>query len=394
MRSFTSSSEGRFVVALAMTFAVLVGGWEAVLRLRAGASARTAFDRPSLATSAAPGEQAERWVVFGNCLVMTGISPRQLEAELADGKPRTIVDIAAHEQSPLAFFDYLRRAGFHPDVVVANVSSWLNGTNFDQEADLVAKSDPLRLLGDARPAAPGAPGQREQAFRKAGDAGQGEAQRAAEAALARWGSTHARVLARRHHLFDYLLFLGTLATTASLDDALYQLNMQAWFAVTEHETDGLGFLGLHVRYRDDWDTGLERMADRSLQRLRLSRLLTPRYWALLDEQIGYFQAKGTQIVLVRMPEHPRIRAFNDETYDVSARLRGYEERRGVTVVDLSQLGPPAGVRLFDAVHPDADAAHVITRELGARLRERRGLVGGTGAGAGGEAADRRPPGGG
>ena len=61
--------------------------------------------------------------------------------------------------------------------------------------------------------------------------------------------------------------------------------------------------------------------------------------------------------------------FNDEAYGLAARFRSLEEG-GVTVLDLSGLGPADGVHLFDAVHPDAPAAEVITRDLGTRLRAR------------------------
>jgi hypothetical protein len=144
--------------------------------------------------------------------------------------------------------------------------------------------------------------------------------------------------------------------------------MQSWFRVTSSETDGSGYLGLHVRYRDDWSRGLDRMAERSLQRLRLSNMLTAQYWSRLEEDVRDFRSHGTQVLFVRMPEHPKIRAFNDEAYAVPERLRALEERTGAPVLDLSRLGPSDDVHLFDAVHPDAKAAEVITREIGVWLR--------------------------
>jgi hypothetical protein len=179
-----------------------------------------------------------------------------------------------------------------------------------------------------------------------------------------------KTIGHRYHLFDYSLFIGTLATTANLDNALYQLNMQSWFRVTGSETDGLGFVGLRVSYRDDWTVGLERMAERSLQRLRLSRLLTTRYWSLVTEHVKDFKSHGTQIVFVRMPEHPKIREFNDRTYDLPQRLHDLGELAGTPELDLSQLGPAEGVHLFDGVHPDADAAEVITHEIARSLKGR------------------------
>lgn len=373
MRSSTSSSEARFVAAALLTFFALLSGWEWILRRHASAAIEFAIDKPKLAATA---ERESEWVVFGNCLMMTGVSPKKLDDLLADGRRRTIVNISMHEQSPIAFFEYLRRADHYPDVIVANVSSWLNGTNFEQEGDLLAQADPLGLMG-RRPgaAADGSEPGRDQAFRSAGDLGQGSFQQLTERRLAEWAGTHVSAVGHRYHLFDYSMFLWSLVTSGSLDTALYQLNMQSWFTVTESETDGLGYLGLHVRYGADWSTGLDRMAERSLQRLRLSNLLTPRYWALLEEQVRFFQEHGTTIVFVRMPEHPKIRAFNEERYAISARMGDLERRTGAPVIDLSTLGPSEGVHLFDAVHPDSRAADVITREVGTWLRTRGGDLG-------------------
>ena len=375
MRSSTSSSEARFVAALAMTFGVLLGVWELVLRQRASETVDFVIDRPPITSSTSGGEE---WLIFGNCLMMTGVSPARLDQHLSHDRGRTIINIAAHEQSPIAFFEYLRRTAHYPDVVVANVSSWLNGTNFEQEGALVTQADPL---GVGRGAVTGSRPSGDQAYRQMGEASTGGVQSRTEDALSAWTGKRLRVVGHRYHLFDWSLFFATLVTTADLDNALYQLNMQAWFRVKSSETDGRGFVGLHVAYRDDWSAGLERMAERSLQRLRLSRSLTSRYWSLLEDHVRHFEDHGTRVVIVRMPEHPRIRQFNDETYDVPLRLRQVEERTGAPVYDLSQLGPADGVRLFDAVHPDADAAEVITRKIGNWLDSKRITVG--------QAADRR-----
>ncbi len=388
MRSFTSSSEARFLAALVVTFFVLLAGWERLLRGRASATVDFAIDRPAIAADASRGEE---WVIFGNCLMMTGVSPKLLSTELADSRDRTIVNIATHEQSPLAYFDYLRRTEHYPDVIIANVSSWLNGTNFEQEGVLVMQADPLGLRPRDVPgssvaaAGAGEIASNEQAYRQA-SAPDGQVQKKVEGTLSRWASQRVLALGRRYHLFDYALFLGTLGSSGNLDNALYQLNMQSWFRVTGSETDGLGFLGLHVEYRDDWNTGLERMAERSLQRLRLTRLLTERYWSLLDEHVRHFQQHGSKVVLVRMPEHPKIREFNDSTYQVPEQLRGIEGRTGSSVLDISRLGVSEGVHLFDAVHPDAQAAQRITREIASGLRS-RGLT------VVGSAKEHRPGGG-
>lgn len=349
----------------AVTFLVLVGAWEGVLRARAGAAVDFTIARPQTAPS---DEAGEEWLLLGNCLVMTGVSPKALDEQLGAGGARRILNIATHEQSPLAYFTYLQRTGRYPRVVVANVSSWLNGTNFEQEAAHVAAADPLGL-GTAPAAAPErgvASG--EQVYRTGGEA-VGRVQTHVEDVLSREAAAHLRAFGKRYHLFDYALFLGVLATTASLDQALYQLNVQSWFRVRGSETDGQGFVGIDVDYADDWPSGVERMAERSLQRLRLSRMLTPRYWELLEEGVRDLRAHGTRVVLVRLPEHPKIRAFNEERYEISSRVRQVASDTGAEALDLSALGPEEGVRLFDGVHPDASGAGVITRAIGASLRE-------------------------
>ena len=382
MRSFTSSSEARFVVALALTFCVLATGWEVVLRRRGSAAVDvTQMNGPALDVGSK--SRGELWVLFGNCLVMTGVSPRLLTEQLASDpeRERTVVNIAGHEQSPIAFFEYLKREGRYPDVIISNVSSWLNGTNFEQEGDLVTKQDPLSL-GSAPRVVRTSDGQ--QAYKQDAPAGSGAVQASVEASLTQWSNKHVQVLGHRYHLFDYGLFLAKLTTTADLDASLYQLGMQSWFRVLETETDGRGYLGFKIEYRADWAQGLEQMADRVLQRLRLSRLLTPRYWSLLEGYVREFQSHGTRVLFVRMPEHPRIRAFNDEAYELTSHLHALEQA-GAPVLDLSRLGPADGVRLFDAVHPDAAAAEVITREIGAWPRARA---------AGGGLGQRRRTGGG
>lgn len=361
MPSSTSSSDRRFLLAAALTFAVLFAIWETVLRVNAGATVEFALERPALSASSATGE---RWLVFGNCLVMTGISPKSLDEQLGSGE-RWIVNIAAHEQSPIAFFDYLRRAQLYPDVVLLNVSSWINSTNFEQESHRVLEEDPL-TLGTKQVKKASA----QQAFRDDSELGAGKLQKRVEAVIADVIGDTSQVVAHKYHLFDFAMFLGTLATSGDLDNALYQLQIQSWFKVTTSTTDGRGWLGVEVDYRSDWSDGVDRMAERYLKRMRFSRMLTPDYWSTLEAAIREFQHRGTRVKLIRMPEHPAIRAFNDETYAVSTRMRELAQRTGATMLDLSTLGPADGVRLFDAVHPDVQAADVITQRIADALRAR------------------------
>jgi len=334
-----------------------------VLRARAGETVEFAIIRPQMTV---PTTAGEKWIVFGNCLVMTGVSPTQISAELPPRRDRVILNIASHEQSPIAYFEYLRRAQQYPDVIITNVSSWINGTNFEQETQLMTQLDPLGIATAPKP--DGATPAKGGAYRHQDALGGGKLQTRVEETIARTLGENVQVIGHRYHLFDFLMFLGTLARTADLDNALYQLQIQSWFRVGSSETDGNGFVGLHVDYRADWPTGVDVMAERYLKRMRLSRLLTPAYWSLLEENIRDFQSHGTHVLLVRMPEHPKIRAFNNETYELPGRLAGLANRTSVKVLDLSELGPAEGVHLFDSVHPDAAAADVITRRLGSWLR--------------------------
>jgi len=113
------------------------------------------------------------------------------------------------------------------------------------------------------------------------------------------------------------------------------------------------------------------MAGRYLKRMRFSRMLTAEYWSTLESSIREFRQHGTRIKLVRMPEHPAIREFNDATYSVSTQMRDIAQRTGATVLDLSALGPAEGVRLFDGVHPDVDAARVITRRIAEAIQAQK-----------------------
>jgi hypothetical protein len=358
----------RFSAVLAATFLVLVGAWEGVLRARSGVSPNFAFDPPPVDMSKSTAQ--ERWVLFGNCLVMTGISPRDITTDLGEDKNRLIVNIAEHEQSPIAFFEYLRQHHNYPSVVITNVSSWISGTNFDGDAALVVDNDPLGLGRAAKTEEAHSPSANtaQQAFRKDDGAGEGKLQTTAENDLSIAIGTHVRAAGHRYHLFDFGLFTGKLATTGDLDEALYQLNMQSWFTVKGNQSDGAGWIGFDVAYRDDWSQGLDKMAERSLQRLRLSRNLNEKYWDRLEADLREFRAHGTRVFIVRMPEHPLIRKFHEEAYGLNGKLRGIEERTSSPVLDLSELGPADGVRLFDAIHPDAKAAAVITHSVSSWLK--------------------------
>jgi hypothetical protein len=248
------------------------------------------------------------------------------------------------------------------------VSSWIRSTNFDQETAQVTQLDPLGIVAKSqRGAAP------EQSYGHIHTGSVGEWQKDVEDTLAHWVSDHTWAVGHRYHLFDFSLFLSTLAATRDLDNALYQLNIQSWFSITASDTDGRGWVGIRASYRDSWASGLDIMAERYLKRMRLSNLLTDRYWQLLEDDIRDFQHHGTHVYLVRLPEHPEIREFNNVHYQLPERLSELGRRTATPVLDLSGMGPADGVHLFDSVHPDEAAARVITHRLAIWLRERGDL---------------------
>jgi hypothetical protein len=348
------------LAGFALTLGVLLGAWEAVLRGHGSAVVDLPLKKLPPVTE---GSGSEEWLLFGNCLVTTGISPRQMNSELSENPDRRIRNIAWHEASPISFFEYLKRENHYPAVAIANVSSWVDSNNFDQESALLIAKDPL----DLHPPLSATENKNEPDAYSTTSVSP-DPQHVAEKQLSAWIGHHWLAVGHRYHLFDFSMFAGTLATGHGLDDSLYQLNMQSWFYVRGSETDGYGWLGLDIGYRADWTHGLDKMADRTLQRLRFTRVLDANYWRRIEAGADDLAKHGTRVFLLRMPEHPRIRAFNDEAYDMPSRLNGIAERTGASVIDLTALGPAEGVRLFDAIHPDKEAAVVITRELSSWIR--------------------------
>lgn len=347
----------RFFLAFLLALAILLGAWEWVLRASGARETWPGLADLSYTRSLASGKE---WLVFGNCLVMNGVSGTRLAEIVSESAPPRIINAAQHEQSPLAFFHYLRSSGRYPPVIISNVSSWLNSTNFIKEGESMLAVDPLRIRavkGDAAAAA-GTDDTRPQA----------SFQQRVEEGLSDRINTGLISLGKRYHLFDFSLFLWKLLTTFDLEASLYQLRIQSWYSVVSARPDGTGFLGFEVDYQDSWTRGVDIMAEMQLQRMRRVNFLNDAYWQTLEENIDHFSAHGSRILLVRMPEHPDIRTFNDRTYRITERVKAMSERHNLPYLDLSGLGPEQGVRLFDAVHPDAQSSEVITTLIGEWVR--------------------------
>lgn len=357
MRSSISSSDTRFFLSFLLVLAVLLGAWE--WALRASGARETAPDLSALsyARSLTSGQE---WLVFGNCLVMNGVSGTRLGQVISEFSPPRIVNAAQHEQSPLAFFHYLRSTGRYPPVIITNVSSWLNTTNFVKEGENMLAVDPLGLKS-ARASSP--TGGQDAAVKPAASP-----QQRIEQALSERINASLISLGKRYHLFDFSLFLWKLLTTLDLEASLYQLRIQSWYSVISAQADGSGFLGFEVEYQDSWTRGVDIMAEMQLQRMRQVNFLNDEYWQAFEDDIADFGAHGSRIFLVRMPEHPAIRTFNDSRYWITERVIAMAERHNLSYLDLSDLGPEQGVRLFDAVHPDAQSSQVITARIGEWIR--------------------------
>jgi hypothetical protein len=360
MLSYISNSDRRFLAVFAVVFLLLAGAWDFVVRKYAGVPI-VAESGPAVPASGQNGPHT--WLVFGNCLVLNGVSTGMLAAEI--NSDTRILNLSRHEQSPLAYFHYLRKGNYYPPVIVTNVSSWLNSTNFSQEGELLARADPLGLFrrDDAGKADPvwtedvSTISEPENDNRRA----------VIESRLSSTLASGFPSLGKRYHLFDYTGFLWQLIRTRDLDAALYQIGLQSWFQVIGSEVDGSGHLGIKVRYTPAWERNLDVMAEKQLQRMRVAKFLDEEYWRQLEEHLRHFRINGTRVFLVRMPEHPSIRAFNDETYNVPAHLANLSVRTDTPTLDLSDLGLSDGIRLFDAVHPDAEGSRIITQRIAAWL---------------------------
>lgn len=336
---------------------MLLGAWEWALRASGARETWPGLADLSYTRSLASNQE---WLVFGNCLVMNGVSGTRLARIVSESSPPRIINAAQHEQSPMAFFHYLRSSERYPPVIISNVSSWLNSTNFIKEGEVMLAVDPLRLRPDKGNA--GAEASTKDAKPPT------SFQFRVEQGLSDWINASIISLGKRYHLFDFGLFLWKLLTTFDLEVSLYQLRIQSWYSVVSAHPDGAGFLGFEVEYQDSWTRGVDIMAEMQLQRMRQVNFLNDEYWQALEDNIAHFGARGSRILLVRMPEHPAIRSFNDATYGINEKVKRIAARHQLPYLDLSDLGPEQGVRLFDAVHPDARSSEVITARIGEWIR--------------------------
>jgi hypothetical protein len=302
------------------------------------------------------------WIAFGNCLVMNGVSPKVMlerwrEQNTNAQLPR-VVNAAEHEFAPQAYLQYLKSVDHFPSVVIANVSGWLNSDNFDVAASELAADNPLGLGTDVakKPTLV----EIETTF-----------QEETEVFLHKKLGEVMRLTHKKHHLFDFSLFLAMLGKSWDLEKSFYQLRMQRWFKLLSEQDDGFGSLAFEVDYGPNWQSGVQTMVDQQLIRARLGYFLTESYWTSLEELIKEFNQYGTRFVMMRMPEHPDIFAFYEKKYGINEKLTKLAENPKVEFVNLNVDEVREQIRLFDAVHPDFLSAKFMSTYLADELVKRQ-----------------------
>lgn len=357
MPSSISSSRRRWLALL--SFALVLGGlmaaWEWVVR--ANYNPPVAINYASSQVTA-HDPAADHWLAFGNCLVLNGVSPGymfdQWQQQAQIPQLPTFHNISQHEHSPIAYLAYLERAGYYPGVIITNVSSWLDSANHELETEHLVKLDPLNLFGKTGSDSGFAVG-------VAATAAADSLQQRTETALQQSVDGVLKQAEKRYHLFDFALFIYHLLGSGNLEQSLYQLGLQSWYQVDATQEDGFGQIAFDIAYTDRWQQAQETMAQKQLLRMRAGTFLTPRFWQTLREQTERFSQRGTRILLLRMPEHPQIRAFNEQRYAISEHLTRLQQQTGIAVLDLEQHLAPGEVRLYDAVHPDRAGGERISR---------------------------------
>ncbi len=357
--SETAKTPSRYlsVVSFLTTFFVLMLGWELVIRSHYNPAVARVVEAPP-----AHGDEIDperEWLVFGNCLVLNGISPEVFHDVWHEERPEALLprfrNLAKHEYAPQAYLSYLRQNNYYPEVVVFNVSSWLNSDNFQAEAVQLEKEDLLGIRD-------GAKGESAEFVVGTTEHDDKTFQGSVESALHGHLSKVLRMSEKNYHLFDFGMFLRSLVTSRDLNRSLYQLQIQSWYKLKAQHRDGHGQMAFEVGYSTDWEQALAIMTEKQLSRMRLGNFLTKSFWGSLETEIGNFRKHGTRVVLLRMPEHPEIHRFNEATYSLSKNMRELANRTNAELLDIND-DPEfmASIQLYDGVHPDQRGSIRISR---------------------------------
>jgi hypothetical protein len=342
------------IIIFTALFLTLMCLWEIVIRNYYNPPIAIDYSKKEMVLPDEPN-----WLIFGNCLVLNGLSPKKIISELMVNKhgnyniPK-VLNISQHEHSPIAYFSYLDKAGYYPDIIFANISSWLNGTNFELETEQLINLDPLDIYSTSD--------KNTNLDIKNNTTADIIFSKKIETTLQHITAENIKQSNKRYHLFDYSLFLYEFLKTLNLNESLYNLRIQSWFKVNAIEKDGYGFLGLRVDYNNSWQRGYDVMAEKQLLRIKAGNFLTTKYWKKLDEYISKFKSNGTEIVLMRMPEHPIIRNGNDNIYKIHDKMNELALMHNISVIDFDTL-LDREVKLFDSVHPDYEGSKLISSAL-------------------------------
>ncbi|MFH0821800.1 MAG: hypothetical protein V2B18_03550 [Pseudomonadota bacterium] len=364
MRFSTSNIDKVAPASFALFFAGLLLTWELVIRSTYNPRAEVYYEAPAAGHAAKPDGSLtapdRRWVIVGNCLVLQGITPAGLLEEFGKRDPRSslpsILNVGRHEHPPHAFLQYMKDHGFFPEVILANVSSWIDSDNYHHQTRLIEEQDVLGLRPDKEAAG--------EVPSEAPTPASGRSVRSrVEQELTSRLNDALRLTEKRYHLADFTLFAWTLVRTGNLKTALYDINLQTWFKLAGVHRDGYGYQGFAVKYEPRWDEAVNLMAAKQLRRMSFGVFLSPRYWRELEELLDHFRRGGTKILLLRMPEHPDIYEFNEQRYQVSANMNRIAATVDAGVLDLNVPRFISGVKLYDVVHPDKTGAETLTHRL-------------------------------
>lgn len=368
MHSSTSNSDRTYIPLLVflLILSVLLISWEVIIRTHYNPPVVINYDDKASKTADALNRSRKEWLIFGNCLALNGISPKAIKSFWKANTPiqnfPSMRNISRHEQSPLAFFHYLQKAEYYPDVIITNVSSWLNSTNYLTEAQQLITDDPLTLFPKKRKSNKFGLGAQENLQSN-------NIQTNIEQMITSTVSQTMKQSDKRFHLLDFSIFLYNLILTGDLRNSLYHINIQSWYKMAGQDSDGHGQIAFHISYDPSWEKAQDIMVEKQLVRMRTGHFLTDGYWSKLKSFIRHFKERGTDVYLVRLPEHKDIYKFNESYYNLSDRLGLISKTTKSPVLDLNQSGIVKQIKLYDTVHPDHQGSMLISKTIASWIAE-------------------------
>ena len=349
------------------TLLLLVASWESVVRAHYNSPLREIDQRVGVTDREHPfaseTDYDREWIVFGNCLVLNGVSPGRMLRVWRENAPTKrlprVLNVSKHEFSPQAYLEYLRRVERYPEIIIMNISSWINSDSFLLDAGRLEADDILGL--DVHPARQ--PIENSFVSIKTPDSNNKFQDHIEDRLVESVGSV-LRMSQKKYHLFDVSMFSYVAATTWDWERSLYQLGLQSWFRLMGENADRFGSLSFSVSYNKDWERGSGIMAEKQIRGVQHGHFLTPTYWRSLESMIGQFTLRGTRFIILRMPEHPAIYALNESKYNLNSNARSLtRSNSSVEFIDINESAERSRIRLYDAVHPDHEGSIVLSDYL-------------------------------